>query len=215
VSRADESRRRASLVADALLQRVSGAPPGRRLGTIAQLRDDFDVAGATMTEAVRLLEQRGSVTVRKGRAGGVFVATPQRSLHLERLLADVGDPYAPDDVRELVLALEPAVAAGAASHATDRERRELIFLLERLSARADDGDAAAFRDAELALLRRLASLCPNPVLRGVYEAALDLEDVMAGRPAATQRSAALARCRELVAALDPPPSATAAGGRSG
>lgn len=190
------ARRRAGAIADALMARAAAVPVGERLGTIAQLRQDFDVAAATMTEAVRLLEQRGVVTVRQGRAGGVFAAAPSAGARLAPLLHGLDVHDDPAEVRELRRALEPAVAAGAARSAQPRDARELEFLLERLVARAGDDDAS-FAEAERALHRHVATLCANELLRTVYGAVLDLD----ARAAAAEpdRDGALERCRALVA----------------
>jgi GntR family transcriptional repressor for pyruvate dehydrogenase complex len=42
------------------------------------------VAPATLTEAVRLLQERGLVTVRPGPKGGIFVARPDPFARLGR-----------------------------------------------------------------------------------------------------------------------------------
>jgi DNA-binding FadR family transcriptional regulator len=202
-------RRRAGPIADALLRRIATQPADTRLGTIAQLREDFDVAAATMTEAVRLLEQQGVVSVRQGRAGGVFVTVPSAGERLGRLLPDAAELSDPAHVLELRRALEPALADAAARHAADRDVRELEFLLERLAARAGAADDEAFGAAERALHRRVAALSPNPLLRVTYDAALDLDAGVAGDRGAAEQRRELERCRALVAAI------RAGGGRSG
>src|SRR6202035_5408002 len=49
---------------------------GDRLGTKDDLRQRFNVAVATVNEAVKLLDTRGLVEARPGPGGGVFVASP-------------------------------------------------------------------------------------------------------------------------------------------
>jgi DNA-binding FadR family transcriptional regulator len=209
---AGAARRRAGAIADALMARISGLPVGERLGTIAQLRQDFDVAAATMTEAVRLLEQRGVVTVRQGRAGGVFVALPSAGARLGPLLHGLDAHDDPDEVDELRRALEPAVIAAASRTAEPRDARELEFLLERLVARVGD-DGPSFADAERALHRHVARLCANDLLRTVYGAVLDLDERIAPTGDAVDREAAVAEGRALVAQIAG--AVTVAAARSG
>ena len=47
---------------------------GDRLGTKDDLRQRFNVAVATLNEAIKLLESRGLVEARSGPGGGVFVS---------------------------------------------------------------------------------------------------------------------------------------------
>jgi GntR family transcriptional regulator, transcriptional repressor for pyruvate dehydrogenase complex len=187
--------RRARLAADALQQHIlgEGVAAGVRLGTIAQLRRIHDVAAATMTEAVRLLEQRGLVQVRKGRGGGVFVAAPSPQARLSAL-GVVGAPQDPRHVRQVRQALEPALAEDAARACGELDARELEFLLERLAGRADD--PPAYADACRALHRRLADGAANPLLRGLYLTLLDLDDTVP-----PDARADLRHQRELVAAV--------------
>ena len=49
---------------------------GDKLGTKDDLRQRFNVAVATVNEAVKLLDTRGLVEARPGPGGGVFVASP-------------------------------------------------------------------------------------------------------------------------------------------
>ena len=49
---------------------------GDRLGTKDDLRLRFNVAVATVNEAIKLLDARGLVEARPGPGGGVFVASP-------------------------------------------------------------------------------------------------------------------------------------------
>lgn len=201
--------RRARLAADALAQRILGErlAAGVRLGTIAELRRVHDVAAATMTEAVRLLEQRGLVEVRKGRAGGVFVAAPSPQARLSALGVN-GDPHDPRHVRQVRQALEVALVDDAARACGELDARELEFLLERLADRT--GDPPAYADARHALHRRLAGSAANPLLRGLYLTLLDLDDA-----APSDARADLRHQRELVAAITAQRPVRAAGAARG
>ena len=56
-----------------------------RLGSKEDLRKTFQVAHGTMNEAVRVLETRGLIELRRGPQGGVFVAQPSIFLRLSNI----------------------------------------------------------------------------------------------------------------------------------
>ena len=103
---------RAEVVAVAVETRImdESLVPGTRLGTRRELGAMLGVAPSTVSEAIKLLEDRGQVTTRTGPLGGVFVAEPGLTLRLARSLMqvsgarmEVADALAVRDV------LEPAV----------------------------------------------------------------------------------------------------------
>ena len=49
-------------------------PAGYRIGTKQELCEEFGVAPATLSEALRVLRARGIIDVRPGPGGGTFVA---------------------------------------------------------------------------------------------------------------------------------------------
>ena len=77
-------RSRAEQLADTLLQHIrqAGLGPGDRLGTLDEIRAEVGFARTTVSEAVRLLRERGAIEIRPGRGGGLFIAaeTPARPL---------------------------------------------------------------------------------------------------------------------------------------
>ncbi len=165
---------RAEAVAVAVETRigVEGLEPGTRLGTRRELGELLGVAPSTVSEAIKLLEDRGRVTTRTGPRGGIFVAEPGLTLRLARSLmqvsgarAEVADALAVRDV------LEPAVieAAAAAAHG----KAGLDGLRGAMRAMRAARETAEFYRCNLEFHAEVAVLCDNDVLRTIYESLLD------------------------------------------
>jgi DNA-binding FadR family transcriptional regulator len=177
--------------------------PGTHLGTKEDLRQRFGVAVGTINEATRLLTNRGLLTTRPGRGGGMFVTTASARVH----------PNGPADecdwngatVAEYVSvrqALEPMVCREAARHHHDADIRELRQLLRKMEEHADR--PLAYVRYAVALHRRIASVCHNALLQSLYLTVLDLiEDAMERQGLApSDLLAHLSQHRQLVEAID-------------
>jgi DNA-binding FadR family transcriptional regulator len=140
--------------------------PGDWFGTKQQIQDAVGVARSTVGEAVKLLCDRGLVTVRTGPGGGLFVADRQR-VQLRRYLESVGEAaqYVSDAlvVRDH---LEFLVIADAARHRNQRDIADLAALVDELAATVDT--YPAFLDAVWRLHLRLGEITPNQLLRDTY-----------------------------------------------
>ncbi len=153
--------------------------PGTRLGTRRDLGESLGVAPSTISEAIKLLEDRGRVTTRTGPRGGIFVAEPGLTLRLARSMmqvsgsrGEVADALA---VRDL---LEPAVIEGAAGAAHDQDAlAELGRAMEAMRAAQETPD---FYRRNLEFHAAVAGLCRNDVLRTIYEGLLN--GIRARRP---------------------------------
>lgn len=141
--------------------------PGDLIGTRADLRDQTGVARATINEAIRLLQDRGSVSLRPGPGGGLFVAAPHPVVTLGRtLLAVDGDPSLTAGAIEMREQLEPLIAAHAAQHRTRTDSKELKVLLRDLVRGRTD--PVAFSANMVRLHVRVAEISPNAVLKASY-----------------------------------------------
>ena len=173
-------------LAQALETRIvdEGIPPGTRLGTKSQLREEFGVASTTVNEALRLLETRGLVQTRRGPGGGIFVSDPSGWLALSELVLGLKHSgRAVQDGLAVRHALEPLIASEAARSHRARDLRELRNLLAALADRVDD--PAGYLRANWTLHRRISALCTNEFARLLYDGLLgfaesEVEDV-AGR----------------------------------
>jgi len=176
--------------------------PGGRLPYEQQLAAALGVSRATVTQALRALEQEGLVDVRRGRGGGVFT----RAVSVDG--ADPGVVRELSDARDNVLAaveartvVEPAVAELAARGITAAGLDRLDAL--NAAMRAARGDDHGFMGADTAFHMAVAEAAGNPLLQDVVERirltiARALE-VLPDSPAWHERS--VAQHSELIAAL--------------
>ena len=110
----------AESAAQAVERRIveDGMAPGTRIGTRRELGDLLAVAPSTVSETIRLLEDRGRVVTRTGPNGGVFVAEPGVGLRLARSIMQVsGSEVEVADALEVRDILESAVICSAAEAA--------------------------------------------------------------------------------------------------
>src|SRR5258708_10153100 len=105
---------------------------GDRVGTKEDLRLRFNVAVATVNEAIKLLESRGLVQARSGPGGGVFVAGPSARMRQGPLM--MGFKWADSEIadyHEVRGALEPLICRQAARHHTVSDIRALRRIVDR------------------------------------------------------------------------------------
>jgi len=126
----DESRpaSRAESVAQRIEARIAelNLPSGYRLGTKQSLHQEFGVAVATFNESVRLLLSRGTISVRPGVKGGIFVASPPALVRLGRKMLELsGDSVSVSDCLVVRDRLESLVAEEAMRHRTAADVTQL------------------------------------------------------------------------------------------
>lgn len=203
------ARSRSEQLADVLAEHIDGKGlrGGDRVGTLEDIRAETGFARATVSEAVRLLRERGRLEIRPGRGGGIYVAaqTPVVRMRHTLLSAQAGA----DDVAyaiELRESLEEPVARAAARTCTPRDARDLR---DAVRALAESADYETFIRRNWALHERIAELCPNPMMGAVYTSCLgylvrtdpSYDDVEAGAYIA-QRAAVHQRLVEAIIAAD-------------
>ncbi len=166
-------RTRAEGLADLLEDEIndSSLEPGSSFGTLEEIRERTGVARATVSEAVRLLRERGILEIRPGRGGGLFIATPSPIVRLRHHLLTVRD--APSDVRDAIAvreALEELVAIEAARNRTALDIADLERQLDRMSDAVTDPER--FMRENWALHERIADICANTMAAAVYRGTL-------------------------------------------
>ncbi|WP_242496443.1 FadR/GntR family transcriptional regulator [Xylanimonas protaetiae] len=168
-------------VLDALGRRITGGDlrEGSVL-TLDAISQEFGVSRTVAREVMRLLEGYGLVRPRR-RVG--LVVLPMSAWQVLsptvigwRLQGD-GRVDQLRSLTELRHAVEPLAAAGAARHATDEQRAELVAVAARLRALGDagEGDHAEFLAADVAMHELLLCASGNELfgaLSGVVAAVL-------------------------------------------
>ena len=151
--------------------------PGDRVGLKSELQNEFDVAGPTLDQALKLLENDGLITLRRGPKGGVFVARSEPVLRLgtkqlwARDAASLGENI---ELREALTSLlgvsaarnparDKAKLAELAEIARNLEKADISFASQRLIWRGH---------------RLLLDLSDNQSLRLVYLNLLDAAEAL-------------------------------------
>src|SRR5437899_997711 len=151
---------------------------GDRLGTKDDLRQRFNVAVATVNEAVKLLDIRGLVEARPGPGGGVFVASAASRMRSGPMFMGFEWTEASmADYHEVRNALEPIIYRHAAHHRTEADIRALRSILASMTAHLDQ--PRAYARYNTAFHRRIAKLSPNAPLRSMYVTLLDFFENLA------------------------------------
>lgn len=145
---------------------------GDRLGTKTELRERFQVAVATVNEAVKLLDSRGLIDARPGPGGGLFVAAPAaRMNHGPMILGYAWAEATMSDYHEVRSALEPIIVRHAAHNRTAADIASLRLILDRMAGHLDDSPRYAADNTALHL--RIAKLTHNIPLRSTYVTLID------------------------------------------
>ena len=146
---------------------------GARLGSRRDLAARWGVAPSTVSEALKLLEDRGRVATRPGPGGGIFVTEPGVAVRLARSMMWVSDSGVEVaealEVRDI---LEAAVIfnAAAAGHA----RSVLDGLHQAVRDMHAAQDTAEFYRRNLTFHAEVSTLCSNDLLRSMYRGLLEI-----------------------------------------
>jgi DNA-binding FadR family transcriptional regulator len=144
-----------------------GLVPGDLIGTMDEFRDRSGYGRATISEAARLLNDRGTVEIRPGRGGGLFVADPNPVVRLRHTLLTVRSmPTTVADAIAVREAMEPLISVDAARHRTRQDITDLRKLLAALRRSTTDYDR--FMRANWALHERIAEISRNNLAKAVY-----------------------------------------------
>jgi DNA-binding FadR family transcriptional regulator len=137
--------------------------PGDKLPAERELSERFSVSRLVVREALRSLEQEGLICVRRGRGGGIFVASPNTRPVQDSLVAMLRTgQITMENLAEARSIYEPEVARLAALRATEEELEKIAEVIHRQEAAARTGDHQ--EEFNLAFHRLVAEATKNPVL---------------------------------------------------
>jgi len=146
---------------------------GERLLSEVDLAKEFRVSRTVIREALRLLEGRGFVKIKRGPKGGIFANDGFHKPMSEALgrLVDSGKVSA-EDIFEIRLLIEPYVAAEAAKRATKEDMEELQALINLCKDHMDDSEYLQRVRGKFHV--QLAQATGNPVLLIMMNALIEL-----------------------------------------
>jgi DNA-binding FadR family transcriptional regulator len=143
-------------------------PVGTSLGRRTDLMERFGISPTVCNETLRILRDRGLVTVRPGPGGGIFVASMPPQVRLGALdLWFSGAGADPLDLFEARTHLEDTLTSVAVDRAGPRDVRDMEWALEEMRGATEP---RAYLEANLRLHLAIARAARIPVLAGMYEA---------------------------------------------
>lgn len=143
-------------------------PVGTSLGRRTDLMERFGISPTVCNETLRILRDRGLVTVKPGPGGGIFVANVPPQVRLGALdLWFTGSGVDPLELFEARAHLEDTLTSVAVDRAGPRDVRDMEWALEEMRSAAAPRD---YLDANLRLHLAIARAARIPVLAGMYEA---------------------------------------------
>ncbi|BBY66018.1 FadR/GntR family transcriptional regulator [Mycolicibacterium helvum] len=134
--------------------------PGDRLPSERELAKQLGVGRVSIREALRLLQARGYVEVRRGATGGTFVTQLDQPYQdwLRQMRASVNDI---SDILDLRIGLEGRAAALAALRRTDEQLAVMRSAIDELT---DSDSRVSFRNSDARFHGALALASANPRL---------------------------------------------------
>lgn len=143
---------------------------GDKLPTERQLRDQSKLSRGSVREALRVLEQRGLIQIRKGPWGGAFVA----KLSARKVSRTLADYMRQADISYTqMVEFRESIETRAAGFAAERATQEDIAVLKKLLAEAMDCsrqdalNSLEFYQLEAKMHRELARMSKNPLFEWV------------------------------------------------
>jgi DNA-binding FadR family transcriptional regulator len=157
--------------ADHLAVEIAAMQEGDRLGTKKELCTRLGIANGTLNEAIRLLQERGLVTLRPGPKGGIFVARTDPIARLGHTLLPLrAEPDLVAGALEVQESLQALVALDALRHRTADDVTALRRLRQQIEGTV--GDDGEFSAALTRLHELIATMGTNQVLQVVYQGVL-------------------------------------------
>jgi len=144
--------------------------PGDRLPPEREIQEQYGIGRGTLREALRALQQKGLIEIKKGAKGGAFVKEINAEDVSETLAVLIRHSRISlkhlSEFRDIV---EPATAGYAAERATSREIDEMKNMLKQgiFLFKSNRDDLAGFYQWELGMHKKLASVSGNPIFEWI------------------------------------------------
>lgn len=154
---------------------VDAAAPGDRLGSRSELVERLGVAAGTLNQAIRLLQEGGSLQLRPGPGGGLFVASPNS---LQQLASDALSITRGAGLRREAIrvraALDPLMIEDVMAHITRAQADGIRDILARMREAAERGDNVEFSNLSWAFQLAIADVSEFEFIRAVFRTAVQL-----------------------------------------
>jgi len=141
--------------------------PGDKLGSEKELIAQFGVSKATLREALRVLEAMGLVEIRKGLAGGVFIAEVDMKTTIHSIINFLHfKAVSIKDITMLRYFVEPFIVRIAAQNATEQDIQKLKVMISNEIDEPRPSLDLNKQDIKkgISFHRYLARLTHNPIL---------------------------------------------------
>ncbi|MEM9497133.1 MAG: FCD domain-containing protein [Pseudomonadota bacterium] len=142
--------------------------PDERMPAERKLAEQIGISRVTLREALRVLEAEGYLRIRRGAAGGAFVA-PEEHLRTMSLRGLSSDPVRVSRIFEYRAAVEPLAAKFAARRRTPSDMRRLDEALSEIRGARTAGE---LRRGEAAFHLAIAEASANQLVTSSVEDAL-------------------------------------------
>jgi len=144
--------------------------PGDRLPPERELQERYRIGRGTVREALRALQQKGLIEIKKGAKGGAFVKELD-SEHVSETLAVLirHGRISMKHLAEFREVVEAATAAHAAERASPEDIQKIKKLLEELTSllNSEKKDLKKFYQCELSMHKELARISRNPIFEWI------------------------------------------------
>lgn len=147
---------------------------GEPLPSEMELSKQFGVSRNVVREAIRLLQSRGFLEIRRGKSGGAYIAEFKPTTISENLSDLIRIGYV--TVGHLTNArtfLEPEILRLAAQNATREDLQDLEALIDEYDRTSDDDTR---RKLNCAFHRRIGEACGNPLFSILMDSIMDFTE---------------------------------------
>jgi len=136
---------------------------GDKLPSERELAEMCSVSRVTVREALRTLEKKGLVTIKRGAKGGAFIT----EVNIETIINSLHDFFhfgdvSIDNISEARLIIEPAIAELASQKRTVKNLEEIEEVINHCQQLIDTGEYEV--DAQVQFHYAIARASKNPVL---------------------------------------------------